>query len=221
MKMWWIWVPVALGVIMFVSGGCMVFGVRTVEQAGYAGVQREGAFEIREYDELVVVETTESGQLETAQSRAFRRLFDYISGNNRTRTKVSMTAPVLQEPESTTIAMTAPVIQDEVADGWRMAFVLPSKYTFETAPRPEDERVVLRRHRGGRFAVVRFSGSLDEAVMRTQAARLQQWITDQGLEAISAPRSAAYDPPFTIPFLRRNEIMIEVAGGETSVAVRP
>jgi hypothetical protein len=106
--------------------------------------------------------------------------------------------------------MTAPVIQEESDKGWRMAFVLPSKYTVETAPKPLDPNVTVRKEPGKKVAVVRYSWWLSESRMQDYAEKLRQWLEERNYEAVSQPRSAAYDPPWTLPFLRRNEVHIDV-----------
>lgn len=220
--------------------GCMVFGIRTTEEAGYTQGRSESGFEVRAYEPLVVAETVvtqeEAPSMREAGNVAFRRLFGYISGKNAGDRKIAMTAPVLADPskdakasadgEATTegkkIAMTAPVFAakdddgapgstgDSSRAGWRYAFVLPKTYTLDTAPHPSDARVSLRRMPPRRSAVIRFSGTWDEEVVAKKAEALRGWIKDQGLKPVSPPRFAAYDPPFTIPLLRRNEVLIDV-----------
>lgn len=208
--------------VMLLSGfGCSVFGIRTTPEPAYTVVEGDGSFELRDYDDLLVAQTKVAASYDDASSTAFRRLFRYISGANSTAKDVAMTAPVLQEqepapkeqePSSSEIAMTAPVLQQETGEGgWTMAFVLPDSYTLATAPQPSDPEVVLGVLPGRRVAVLRYSGSLSEERMEQRTAELREWIATKGLQPLSEPRSAGYDPPWTLPFLRRNEVLIDVA----------
>jgi len=145
-----------------------------------------------------------------AGNTAFRRLAGYIFGNNSARSKIPMTAPVIQEKTSEKIPMTAPVIQERSAKGWRMAFVLPARYTLEAAPKPLDPNVAVKQEPACKVAVLRYSGWLSERKLETNAARLMKWIEQKQYRATPPPRSAAYDPPWTLPFLRRNEVHIDL-----------
>lgn len=189
---------------------CSVVGIRNLEMPEYTVIERDGRFEIREYPNIVIVETVASGDRRTAENQAFYRLFDYISGANEANGKIEMTAPVVQELASEKVAMTAPVLQESTPDGWRMAFVLPSRYSVETAPTPTNAEVTLRSVAPKRVAAMRFAGRMTQRSLEERAPELERWIESKGLEAISPFRSAGYDPPFTIPFLRRNEIMVDV-----------
>ena len=192
------------------STGCTVFGIRTAEEARYTTLEKDGRFAVRQYADCVVAETFVDTGYREAGNAAFRRLAGYIFGKNQRREKIAMTAPVVQEPRSESIAMTAPVLQERSERGWRMAFVLPAEYTVETAPKPVDPKVVVRASEGRKVAVVRYTGWLSEARAQARAEELKHWLGERGYEAASQPRSAAYDPPWTIPFLRRNEIHIDI-----------
>jgi hypothetical protein len=203
----------ALGAVLL-STGCSMVGIRTVEEARYDVLAQEGPFEIREYHPLVIAETTVEASYDEAGGKAFRRLFGYISGKNETRASIAMTAPVLANPDRGTdgesIAMTAPVLGEQRVDGWRYAFVLPADYTLETAPSPANPEVRLAEVPRRTVAVIRYSGSRSEEAMLEKSQDLRDWIASKGIEPTSAPRSAGYDPPWTLPFLRRNEVMFDV-----------
>ena len=198
-------------VVPFLASACSVVGIRTVEEAPYEVARAEGEFELRVYEPLVVVETWMDGERDDTENTAFFRLFDYIQGENEGAREIAMTAPVLQEATSgSKIAMTAPAVQESKADGWTMSFVLPREVTLDDAPLPTSADVTLRPVASKRVATVRFIGLRSEASMAEQGERLRAWIEEQGLEQVSPPRYAFYDPPFTLPFLRRNEVWIEV-----------
>jgi len=191
---------------LFLSG-CSVVGVRTAEEAGYKVLRQQDQFEIRNYDGYTVVETRVDQNFEEAQQIAFRRLFDYISGQNKSERKVSMTAPVVMQPiEGTELPRFA--VKGE--SGWTISFVLPREYTLETAPTPKSELLSLRWVAPKRVAVSRFSGAFASSKFLEQAAQLQQWLEREGESPQSAPRLAGFDPPWTLPFLRRNEVQVDL-----------
>jgi len=210
--------PAFAGVMLLLSSGCSLVGISHVEEAVYTVVIKEDNFELRDYQPVIIVETTIEDNFKNAGSKAFRRLFAYITGNNVTNSELAMTAPVIADPagvsSGTDIAMTAPVLQEYGQDGWRYAFVLPADITLERAPKPLDENVKLVQVPGKKVAVVQFSGCWDEAGMRDKSSELNRWIKANNLIPSSVPRWAGYNPPWTIPFLRRNEVMIDVVQGE-------
>lgn len=204
-----------LGIVLLgtVIGGCSVFGIRTVDEAPYSVLDKDGQFELREYAQLLLAETTVDAGFDEAGSIAFKRLFGYISGANTTQTKIDMTAPVIADPATATgrtIKMTAPVIAEPDSDGWRYAFVLPEKFTTETAPAPTNKDVELVEVPSKRVAAISFSGSWEEQTLRAKATELLDWLDARGYQTVSLPRSAGYDPPWTLPFLRRNEVLIDI-----------
>ncbi|MEL7469700.1 MAG: heme-binding protein [Pseudomonadota bacterium] len=194
---------------MTLLGACSVFGGPAAPEPNYDVVRSEGSFEIRDYPELVVVGTAMSD----GSSDAFGKLFDYISGANRAQDKIAMTAPVLQSPEdSTEIAMTAPVLRGADADGRvEMLFVLPETFTPETAPEPTDPSVRLSTIPSRRVAVLRFSGLFRDPAIAENTKLLQDRMQAEGLEPVGPPEAAGYNPPWTLPPLRRNEILIPIA----------
>lgn len=184
-----------------------------IEEATYNVSKRDDKFEIRDYAPHILAETVMEGDLEQAGNKAFSRLFRYISGDNRSRDKVAMTAPVSQEPIGEKIKMTAPVGQQRVQEKWAVSFMMPSSYTLETLPEPEDPQVTLRQVSARRMAAVRYSGFWSEKNYLRYRMELESWIHDRGLTIVGDPVWARYNPPFTPWFLRRNEILIPVDGG--------
>ena len=199
-----------VGLVAFLSRS--VFGVVDVEEAEYDVLSQDGPIELREYAELVLVETRVDADFDDAGDIAFRRLFAYISGANAANDEIAMTAPVIASAGSDgeEIAMTAPVLSQPYKDGWRYAFVLPASYTIDSAPLPTNSSVSLGRRPKRKVAVIRHSGLWREATMRAHTEVLVDWIETEGLSATSPPIFAGYNPPWTLPFLRRNEVMIEV-----------
>lgn len=184
------------------------------EEASYKVLKTSGKFEIREYAPHILAETIVDGNLEEAGSKAFRRLFRYISGANRSRAKVAMTAPVSQEKAGEKIQMTAPVGQQRAQDKWAVSFTMPTSYTLETLPAPDDPQITLRLVPARRMAAVRYSGLWSEKNYLQNRSELESWIRERGLTVTGDPVWARYNPPFTPWFLRRNEILIPVAAGD-------
>ncbi|WP_426766053.1 SOUL family heme-binding protein [Pseudarthrobacter sp. 1G09] len=187
------------------------------EQQPYESVRRYPHFELRRYPDYVVAEVAVSAEFHRAGNVAFRRLFNYISGNNTGGAKLAMTAPVVQEAgQSQKLAMTAPVIQAGPLSGgggsaeFVVAFVLPAGLTAETAPVPTDPTVKIRAVPGSLAAVLRFSGSGSEANFVRRNNGLQAALSLAGLTPLGAPRFARFDPPFEPWFLRRNEVVQDV-----------
>ena len=203
--MWWI-VPAV--VILGAAAWSQI--VSNVEQARYGVVQSQGDIQIRDYASMIVAEAEVSGARKEAISQGFRMIADYIFGNNTRKQNVAMTAPVTQQPRDK-IAMTAPVIQEGSAGQWKVRFVMPASYTMDTLPKPNNERVKLVEIPGKRFAVIRFSGMAGEASLKDHTDELTKFIVEKKLNALSQPSYAFFNPPWTLPFLRRNEVMIEVA----------
>jgi hypothetical protein len=183
-----------------------------IEEAAYTVVENDGAFEIRDYAAHVVAETVAAGAFEQAGNEAFRRLFRYISGDNRSRHKVAMTAPVSQEPMGERIAMTAPVGQQTARGRWVVSFTMPASSALETLPEPRDAQVTLRQVPARRMAALRYSGFWTERSYVRQRMKLESWVRKRGLRVAGDPVWARYNPPFTPWFLRRNEILIPVDG---------
>ena len=181
-----------------------------VEEAKYEVVKQEDKFEIREYAPHILAETVVAGSLEDAGSMAFKRLFRYISGDNRSGNKVEMTAPVSQAPAGEKIEMTAPVGQQPGDGGWVVSFMMPSHYTLESLPQPTDPKITLRRVAARRIAVVRYSGFWSEKGYLKQKSELAEWIRKLGLKISGDPVWARYNPPFMPWFMRRNEVMYPI-----------
>ncbi|EIC23817.1 SOUL family heme-binding protein [Thiorhodovibrio frisius] len=190
------------------------------EEPAYTLVREGPDFELRRYAPQLLAETEVSGDFDDVGGDAFRRLADYIFGNNQAAEKIAMTAPVSQAPVApeakgggTRIPMTAPVKQqaDDAATGtYRISFVMPSRFTLETIPRPTDPRIELRQEPERLMAVLRYSGGWGESRYRAHERKLLEAVRAAGLTPIGTPVYARYNSPFSLPFLRRNEVMVEI-----------
>ena len=183
-----------------------------IESPQYTVIYKDERVEYRQYEPYLIAETfvENSSSYRAASNKGVLRLFRYITGNNNSQSNIEMTAPVQQAATSEEIAMTAPVQRVETPEGWNVAFMLPSEFTIETAPLPVDERIVLRAKPAQLKAVVRYSGRLTERNYIKHKTRLLESIKSAAVESLGVVESAAYDAPYVLPFLRRNEVMIKV-----------
>ena len=181
-----------------------------IEEAEYTVVLKEDRFEVREYQPHIVAETSVDGDFEDAGDEAFDRLFKYISGNNKSRQKIEMTAPVGQAAASHKIDMTSPVGQMEVDGRWAVSFMMPASFTLKTIPEPKDPNVILRQIPARKMAAVRYSGFWSEKGYLRNIAKLEAWIDEKGFSTAGEPVWARYNPPFMPWFLRRNEILVPI-----------
>lgn len=182
-----------------------------VEEPAFQEVLREGDFELRNYPALVVAEVTVIGDQKDAASKGFRLLAGYIFGGNKRRQSIAMTTPVAQEPSGEKIAMTAPVAQTQNAGGaWVVRFTMPKAYSLRTLPVPNDPRVGLRQLQPARFAVLRFPGLAQPADVEARTSELLALVKSHRLRVIGAVSLAQYNPPWTLWFMRRNEVMIQI-----------
>ncbi len=188
-----------------------------IEEAKYEVIKKDTKFEIRDYGIQILAETVVEGNLEDAGNKAFKRLFRYISGANRSRDKVAMTAPVSQQPMGKKINMTSPVTQQSVNESWVVSFMMPGSYTLDTLPEPDDPKVSLRQVPARRMAVVRYSGFWSEKGYLRNKVELESWIHRIGLTIVGDPIWARYNSPFMPWFLRRNEILIPVKGVKSAL----
>ena len=184
-------------------------GCTQVSTPRYDLLSKEQGYEIREYGGYLVAETTVPGSYREALNAGFRILFDYISGNNASAQKVQMTAPVLEE-RPVAIGMTAPVLQETGSERHTVAFIAPEGYTMDTIPVPKDPRVRIREVPPHKVAALRFGGWADAEKVKRNTAELQRMLERDGRKVLSPFRSAQYNPPWTVPPFRRNEILVEI-----------
>ena len=185
-----------LAALFILFAGAQVKADSDVEHARYSVVSSLGDIEIRDYAAQIIAETTVSGERSSAISEGFRRLAGYIFGANQPGEK---------------IAMTAPVGQMSAGENWRITFTMPANYSMKTLPKPNNQAVELIELPPQRLAAIRFSGLVDEGDLAQNLAKLMGYLEQQKLKPIGVPRYAFYDPPWTLPFNRRNEVLIEIA----------
>jgi SOUL heme-binding protein len=181
-----------------------------VEQPKYQLISSEGPFEVRSYGAMLAAEAEVKGERTAAIQDGFRLIAAYIFGANKPKSQIAMTAPVQQQSRET-IAMTAPVTQQLGGEGWTVRFIMPSSSTLATLPEPDDDRVKLRPVSAKRFIVIRFSGTAQDTAVQENTDSLRRFASEHDFKTVGEPLLAFYNPPWTLPFFRRNEIMLELA----------
>lgn len=185
--------------------------VKNLEEPLYKVILIENWYEIRSYAPYVVAETEVIWDQAIALNDGFRRLAGYIFGGNTTQQTINMTTPVVDTKQSKKIKMTAPVTETKRKNDFYMVqFAMPNKYTLDTLPIPDDSRVILREVKPGKVAVMRYTGFVNEKKVEQKKAELGTMLARDGYEPISAFSSAQYNPPFSFPFMKRNEILVEI-----------
>ena len=195
-----------------------------IEEPKYEVVTADAQFEVRHYVPILIAETIVEGDMDAASSKGFRLIADFIFGNNQQsdsdkKAKIAMTAPVTVEPQSSKIAMTAPVTVEpqaaetsmKTAKTWRINFVMPSQYTLATIPKQKNNAVTLREVPSKYFIVHKYSGFNTISRVQSKTDEAVEWATKRSYKIIGIPQLSRYDPPWTLPMFRRNEIMIEIA----------
>jgi len=188
--------------------------IRNIEEPQYQVISSNNVYEVRQYQSYIIAETSVSGTYNEAMSSGFRNIADYIFGNNTSSEKIAMTAPVADDLGKNTasekIAMTVPVIEQGNNQERTISFVMPSKYTLETIPKPNTSFVTLREVPATKMAVLRYSWYTNEQRIKEKSDLLLDALQKDGVLVTGQVSSARYNPPFSIPILLRNEVMVEV-----------
>jgi hypothetical protein len=195
-----------------------------IEEPRYDVIVSQPPFELRHYAPILIAQTIVDGDMDTASSQGFRLIANYIFGNNLAvgsdqAAKIAMTTPVTVEPQSAKIAMTAPVtLEPQSSDTrlagvtqWRIHFVMPSQYTLANIPKPNNSAVTLHEVPRQYMAVHRYSGFNTQSRVQEKTEAVLAWAQQQSLKVVGTAQLSRYDPPWTLPMFRRNEIMVEVA----------
>jgi hypothetical protein len=206
------------GIIVFVCLAVWVFAswfaVKSLEEPKYVVVAKNKSYEVRMYDPYITAETTVSGSYQSALNNGFRNIADYIFGNNSTNTKMAMTVPVSEVNDtslnSEVIPMTMPVIDQGGFENRKVSFVMPSKFTLKTIPKPNSDKVVLKEVPQKKMAALKYSWYTNEERIKNKSNLLISKLKEDGVVIVGEVFSARYNPPFSIPFLLRNEVLIEI-----------
>jgi effector-binding domain-containing protein len=187
------------------------FTVMAIEEPEFISIEKKDAFEIREYQPKLIAQVLVNGTFDSASSKGFRLLADFIFGNNKTNEgskKIDMTTPVFTRDASEKIDMTAPVVSEETERGWYISFNMPKQYSKDTLPIPNNPEVKIIEVPKEKFAVITFSGLVREKKYAEMLNLLNEEMRKRNLEPQGPAILARYNPPWTLPFLRRNELMI-------------
>ncbi len=190
------------------------------EEPKYVMLEKSEPFELRAYAPRIIAEVKVEGDLDAASSQGFRLIAAYIFGKNQVSQKIAMTTPVgiesSDQSKSAKIAMTAPAMIEgnqssdvNAKHQWTVSFVMPSEYTLDTLPKPLDSQVKIREVPSEKRAVITFSGFYNEDKVQEKTQALRDWMKSKNVKLIGEPQFARYNPPWTLPFMRRNEIMIQ------------
>jgi SOUL heme-binding protein len=205
-----VWALTGIAVIVLISAFAAGSIMSRVEQPEYAILTSDGFIETRSYGPMIAAEADVKGERKAAINEGFRLIAAYIFGANTPNTKIAMTAPV-QQQGSQKIDMTAPVTQQSDGSRWTVRFIMPSNWSLETLPAPDDPRVTLKPVPAKRILAIRFSGLAGDRAIAEKVDELRKYASSHNLAPVGEPLLAFYNPPWTLPFLRRNEIMFELA----------
>ncbi len=185
------------------------------EEPKFTLLEKSEPFELRAYAPQILAEVKVEGDLDAASNQGFRLIAAYIFGKNQISEKISMTAPVgiesSDQNKSSKIAMTAPVGIESAGNQWTVSFVMPAEYTLASLPKPLDPQVKIRELPAEKKAVIIFSGFYNEEKVKEKTQALRDWMNIKNLKPIGEPQFARYNPPWTLPFMRRNEVMIQAS----------
>ena len=207
-------------VLAFLTSILIASTVMATEEPKYVLLDKSESFELRAYAPQIVAEVKVDGDLDAASTQGFRLIAAYIFGKNQVSEKIAMTAPVgiesSDQNKSAKIAMTAPVAiesnksPDNAGNQWTVSFVMPAEYTLASLPKPLNPQVKIREVPAEKRAVITFSGFYNEEKVREKTQALRDWVKIKNLKSVGEPQFARYNPPWTLPFMRRNEVMIQV-----------
>jgi hypothetical protein len=205
-KLYWIWATT----VGFITVAAIAAGpiMSRVEQPEYKVTTSGGSIEIRSYGPMIAAEADVQGERKAAIQEGFRLIAAYIFGANTPNAKIAMTAPVQQQSQKI-------VTQQAGGDTWTVRFIMPRNWTIATLPAPNDIRVKLKPLPAKRMVAIRFSGLANDTLIETKTDELRKYALEHNLKTIGEPVLAFYNPPWTLPFFRRNEVMLELAEPST------
>jgi hypothetical protein len=190
------------------------YSMAGIEQPRYRLLSKLKDYELRDYEPYIVAETDVKGSYVDALRQGFRVLYNYISGDNSRHEKIPMTAPVIEKhiagPEKA-IEVGPNAERAARSDVHTIAFVMPSQYTLETLPAPNDPTIRFRQLPARKMAALTFAGYASPGRVEHKKKELMVDLIEDKLPVSSEPEYAVYTPPFTVPFLARNEILAQVA----------
>lgn len=199
------------------ASSCSVFGVNSGDTLSYRTLYEDKTYEIREYAPYLVAQVSISQDKKDKSSEAFRMLAGFIFGKNKTQNSISMTSPVV-EKDSTKISMTSPVKEFNESDGYTMQFIMPKKFTLSTLPIPLNKKIQIKEVKAHTVAVLKYTWTNSLEKKQKNKEKLLKWIkTDKKYSQKGAAYFASYNPPWTIPFLKTNEVLIPITTSSKSL----
>ena len=201
--------PLMIGITILLGNSAMA-----IEEPNYTVIAEEKPYEVRVYEPMIIAEVQIPGDRDSATNRGFRIIADYIFGNNQginqSSQNIAMTAPVTIENQMQA-KLRLNSTEEELADGvWRIQFVMPSEYTLNSLPKPKNHLVKIRQIPSKTYAVYVYSGLNGVEKVSKITQDLTTWIDKNNYQAIGNPQLARYNPPWTLPLFRRNEVLIEI-----------
>ena len=211
MKSFYLFEVVTVVVVVFLVGWTAYgfFFEGEIESPSYKVLQKEGGIELREYDPFIIAETVVDAPYDSAINAGFRRLANFIFGNNQSNSKIAMTAPVIHHQE---MSQSSPLGFVDVTDTGthRVSFVMPLSMEMGQIPRPNRDGIELRTVEWGKVVVIRYSGYSSFDTVKEKSEQLKAYIKESNLEAVSPAMVAQYNSPWVMPLLRRNEVLVRV-----------
>lgn len=206
---------IALSIALVLIGGLCIWALGTwwtikdLEEPAYAVLHKRAGYEVREYAPHIEARVSVPGGFDESLYAGFRQIADYIFGNNKSRQKVAMTTPVTAT-ENETVAMTVPVVASGDGTERSVAFVMPSAYTLESLPVPNNPQVRLVAVPGKKSAVLRFGWYPTETRREQKTKELIEALKRDNVEVTGKPYVAFYNPPLSMPLFLRTEIIIDI-----------
>jgi effector-binding domain-containing protein len=184
-------------VVLIIILGCILVGpiMSNVEKPKYHVISSQENIEIRKYNPMIIALVEVQGERKEAIKGGFKILADYIFGNNKSKEDIPMTAPVRQQ---------------KFQENWQISFIMPSEYNMETLPQPNNKNISLKELPSKKYIVINFSGMISDQNIALHEEKLKKYTLENEMHILSSPIYAFYNPPWTLPFMRRNEIMIEI-----------
>jgi effector-binding domain-containing protein len=209
MKRKWIIISAVCSIFLI---GCAAVGpiMSNVEKPDYKVLSSDQNIQIRQYTPMMLAEIEVKGVRENAVGKGFRLLADYIFGNNTAPDEISAVKGT-QQKQNKKIAMTAPVQQQQTGSAWTISFVMPKEYGMETIPKPNNKNIRISLEPSKRFVVIRFSGTYSNENIAKHEKNLIDYVSENKITTTGPPKYAFYNPPWTLPFMRRSEVMFQIA----------
>ncbi len=166
------------------------------EQPDYTVIKKDNEFEIRQYTNFLTATVETEGERDDAIGKGFRILFKYISGENKNKESISMTVPVMQKSSGN--------------NKWSISFVVPKKFNLQNVPQPDNQSVKIKNNPDLKVVVITFSGLFSNENIKENEAKIRNYIKEKGLKIEEPAIYAGYNEPWTLWFLKRNEVLFKL-----------